>query len=354
MKFYIFIKTHFPELFIQNTIGKPREYSLGGILALIIFSARNPSSSFRRIVKFLNSDKYLLEVLNFKKIPHFSVIFKTYKKYLQENISLYTFKIGHSLNSGIKEFYLDSSSLISSKHDSSAKWGISTRHDWYKGYKLHMLCSSCDIPISFSISTANIHDSKCNNLLRKIARDYPNSTVFADKGYDSDNLISYANSLGISLICPLNTRNTKKFKPSNLSKLRLRNYEILSSTKGKKIYKKRWEIERLFGNLKENYNIDNHRVRGLSRKFFDVSFKILLFVVEKAIALLIYFCNTLFKRYKKTIEKVENVEKNSDKQLNLLSSLGGTNNTARNLGVIIYILTIILGMTFTMFFYSMY
>lgn len=62
----------------------------------------------------------------------------------------------------------------------------------------------------------------------------------------------------------------------------------------------------------------------------------------------------IFKRYKKTIEKVESVEDDFDKQLGLLSSLGGTNKTARNIGIIIYILTMILGMTFTMFFYSMY
>ncbi|WP_281837635.1 hypothetical protein, partial [Propionigenium maris] len=43
---------------------------------------------------------------------------------------------------------------------------------------------------------------------------------------------------------------------------------------------------------------DNHRVRGLSRKFFNVSLKILLFTIEKAIAILKiiqYFCNSLIK-----------------------------------------------------------
>lgn len=287
------LKRYFPKLFIQNTIGKPREYSLGGILALMIFSARNPSSSCRKIIKFISSDKYILTILKFKNIPHFSVIFKSYKKYLKNNMNLYLSRIAKSLIKEPLELYLDSSSLISNKHDNSAKWGVSTRHDKYKGYKLHMICTSLGIPISFSISTANIHDSKCNHLLEKVAKDYPYSTIFADKAYDSDSLISYADSLKISLICPLNKRNTKNFKTSNLSKYRLRNYEFLSSIEGKKRYRKRWEIERLFGNLKENYNIDNHRVRGLSRKFFDVSFKILLFVVDKAIALLIYFCNTL-------------------------------------------------------------
>ncbi len=67
-------------------------------------------------------------------------------------------------------------------------------------------------------------------------------------------------------------------------------------------YGKRWEIERLFGNLKESYSIDNHRVKGLSRKFFNVSFKLLLFTIEKAIAILKiiqYFCNSLMAKKQK-------------------------------------------------------
>lgn len=107
----------------------------------------------------------ILNLLKFNKTPHFSVLFKTYKKYIEPNINLYLSKIGASLNKNPDIFYLDSSSLISNKHDKIAKWGISTRHDWYKGYKLHMICSSSGIPICFSIFTANVHDSKCDNLL---------------------------------------------------------------------------------------------------------------------------------------------------------------------------------------------
>ena len=45
------------------------------------------------------------------------------------------------------------------------------------------------------------------------------------------------------------------------------NYTHLLSKEGRKRYAKGWEIERLFGNSKEIYSIDNHRVRGLNRKF---------------------------------------------------------------------------------------
>ncbi|MCJ8342131.1 MAG: hypothetical protein MJH09_04655 [Cetobacterium sp.] len=53
-----------------------------------------------------------------------------------------------------------------------------------------MICRSLGISISFSI--ANIHDSKCNNLLEEVVIDSPYSTVFSDKIYYNDSLISYA------------------------------------------------------------------------------------------------------------------------------------------------------------------
>ena len=56
-------------------------------------------------------------------------------------------------------------------------------------------------------------------------------------------------------------------------------YTYLQSKTGKLRYGKHWEIERLFGNLKENYSTDNHRVRGMSRKFLNISLKLLLFTV---------------------------------------------------------------------------
>lgn len=130
-----------------------------------------------------------------------------------------------------------------------------------------MNCSSNGIPICFFISTANVHDSKYDNLFEILSRVYFSTIIFTDKGYDSSKLIDSADRIGISLICPINKRNTKKLKVSNMSKLRFRNYEFLSSPSGKKLYKKCWEIELLFGNLKENNNINNHHVRAKSKIF---------------------------------------------------------------------------------------
>jgi transposase len=291
------LKVNFPKLFKINTQGRPRKYHLGKILALVIYQARSSNLSFRKIVNFLKDDILSLKILGFKTIPDFTIIFKSYTKFLKNNMNIYLQIIGSQIYKNEKTFYLDSSSLVTSKLDKEAKFGKSTRLGWYSGYKLHLICNSKGIPISFGVTTANIHDSRCEYLIDSLSNIKPSADIIADKGYDVSRLLKYSNNLGINLICPINRRKAKTIELENIKDpLRASNYTYLQSGAGKIRYGKRWEIERLFGNLKENYSIDNHRVRGLSRKFFNVSLKLLLFTIEKAIAVLKiiqYFCNSL-------------------------------------------------------------
>ena len=292
------LKVNFSELFKTNSLGRPRKYSLEKILALIIFQARSSNLSFRKIVNSLKDDILSLEILGFEAVPDFTVIFKSYVKYLKKNMNIYLQRIGSQINKNVNTFYLDSSSLVTSKLDKEARFGKSTRLGWYSGFKLHLICDSKGIPISFDITTANIHDSRCESLIESLSRIKPGADIIGDKGYDVSRLLKYSKDLNVNLICPLNKRKAKTIELERIKDpLRRYNYTYLLSKEGKKRYAKRWEIERLFGNLKENYSIDNHRVRGLSRKFFNVGLKILLFTIEKAIAVLKiiqYFCNSLF------------------------------------------------------------
>lgn len=295
------LKVDFPNLFNVNKFGRPRKYCLGKILALVIYQARSSNLSFRKIVNSLEHDVLSLQILEFEEIPNFTVIFKSYTKYLKNNMNIYLHVIGNKIYKDESIFYLDSSSLVTSKLDKESGLGKSTRLGWYSGYKLHLVCNSKGIPLSFEITTANVHDSRCETLISSLSQIKPCANVFADKGYDSSRLLKYSDELGINLICPLNKRKAKKLELDKIKDpLRKSNYIYLTSKEGKYQYGKRWEIERLFGNLKENYSIDNHRIRGLSRKFFNVSFKLLLFTIEKAIAVLKiiqYFCNSLLITY---------------------------------------------------------
>ncbi|AMA72198.1 MULTISPECIES: transposase [Aneurinibacillus] len=49
--------------------------------------------------------------------------------------------------------------LIDSTYDQQAKWGMSTRHKWYKGYKLHLATTPTGIILAQELTTANVYDS---------------------------------------------------------------------------------------------------------------------------------------------------------------------------------------------------
>ena len=229
------LKANFPELFKENKFRRPRKYSLGKVLALVIYQARSSNLSFRKIVKSLKGDALSLQILGFEDIPNFTVIFKSYSKYLKENMNFYLSTIGSKIYENENTFYLDSSSLITSKLDKEAGVGKSTRLGWYSGYKLHLICNRKGVPLHFKVTTANIHDSRCESLLEFLSKTTKTSVdILADKGYDSSRPLKYSKELGLDLICPLNKRKVKKLELEKIKDpLRRTNYTYLISKEGK-------------------------------------------------------------------------------------------------------------------------
>jgi len=93
------------------------------------------------MVDSLKIDLLSLQILGFETVPDFTVIFKSYTKCLKENMNIYLQTIGSQIYKDENTFYLDSSSLVTSKLDKEAKFGKSTRLGWYSGYKLHLICN---------------------------------------------------------------------------------------------------------------------------------------------------------------------------------------------------------------------
>ncbi|MED4299086.1 transposase [Geobacillus stearothermophilus] len=54
---------------------------------------------------------------------------------------------------------IDITILRSSVYDSQAKWGVSTRYHWFKGYKLHLCTTAEGIILSHMLTTANRNDA---------------------------------------------------------------------------------------------------------------------------------------------------------------------------------------------------
>ena len=158
------------------------------------------------------------------------------------------------LKSNIRISSIDSTALRSSRFDSQAKSGKSTRLGWYKGYKLHLVTSFDLVPLALEFTTANV--------------------------YDSVKLFKLCEKMSINLITDINLSKAKSYS-SIKNEYRVKNLLYLQSPIGQNIYKKRLSIERLFSILKMSYGLENPRLYGFNKYKSRVMWAILLYLVEK-------------------------------------------------------------------------
>jgi len=160
--------------------------------------------------------------------------------------------------------------------DPEARWGWSATKDWVFGYKLHLTSTvlfknkgQTLVPLSWEISSANHHDTKFLLPLMKRVHSLAGSCQrkikysLADKGYDSEINYQSCQQLGFRLITPIRKMKTKKGKPIRLSRTKKSVLKFLQTKKGKQLYYRRADSERLIGHLKNLFLIDPLPVRGL-------------------------------------------------------------------------------------------
>jgi hypothetical protein len=107
---------------------------------------------------------------------------------------------------------IDITILRSSVYDSQAKWGVSTRYHWFKGYKLHLCTTAEGIILSHMLTTANRNDAAVAPELLVSLNQWDIEFVLGDAAYDSEKVRQTAEQSGILLISPINRRNSKERK----------------------------------------------------------------------------------------------------------------------------------------------
>lgn len=152
--------------------------------------------------------------------------------------------------------------------DPDAAWGWSASRDWIFGYKLHITTTvlvkkktrirQTLVPLAWEISAANHHDthyliplldraveiaSECHRKIRQ---------ALADKGYDSQENYRGCKQRNCRLIAPPREMRTRTGKPVKLSRMKRAVTRFLKTKKGKQLYYRRADAERLLGHLKSS------------------------------------------------------------------------------------------------------
>lgn len=161
--------------------------------------------------------------------------------------------------------------------DPDARWGWSKTRDWVFGYKIHLTSTvlikgkgrknkskikQTLVPLLWQVSSANHHDSKFLLPLMDKAVDLSCNCKrkikysLADNGYDAEDNYQGCRKKGFRLITPVRKLKTRTGKPVKLSKIKRSVLRFLETKKGKQLYLRRPDVERLFGQLKSIFLID--------------------------------------------------------------------------------------------------
>ncbi|WP_343285549.1 transposase [Clostridium botulinum] len=148
---------------------------------------------------------------------------------------------------------------------------------FFKSDKLHCAACVCNnvLPLSFSITTANVYDNQVQGLLYEL-KTYNPFIVLAD----DDQWFKVSKTLEYNLLTDVNMRKAKSIE-SFKDESRYKNALFMQSPIGKNLYKNRLKIEQLFSILKGLYNLENPRLYGQKRYERHVKWVLLSYLIDE-------------------------------------------------------------------------
>lgn len=153
--------------------------------------------------------------------------------------------------------------------DKDATWGWSESRNFIFGYKLHLTSTvligkQTLVPLKWIVTPANRHDSKLliplmekvNQLASSVKRKIHYS--LGDKGYDHNENYQWSNHHKIRLVTPV-----RRFRHHAISQIKRWALKFVQTVKGKRLYRRRADNERLFAQIKDVFLIDPLPVVGI-------------------------------------------------------------------------------------------
>lgn len=240
--------------YVPGKPGRPPISPTGMFLSFIIMFLR--MESYRDYQAFLERDKFWRRILGFRESPDIG----SFTHFLQR-IGIDTFEqlfqvvVQQLLDEGFLNLHFiaqDGSILEGNLDDKEAGWGwdhIEEKHVY--GYKIHVMVDvNTELPIAFSITKANVHDSKefpkLYSSLESYHTRFPTRFFTADKAYDSSGI---RRTLLKDEVTPVIKASKVPFEPQ---------YPTWFLEK----HKKRTSVERFFSRLKEYLDLKKLHIYG--------------------------------------------------------------------------------------------
>ncbi len=265
---------------IFKKAGRPYLYSTKSIIKAFLIMVAYRLTSVRSLARFLTEHLEIAKICQFKdnKVPSYRTLCRRFgcldHWILQWCRMIVTFLIDSKILK-LKILIIDGTPCKSkcrkpkekgsktTKSDSDARFGY---QKWGKecffGYKSVILCTSepLIVPLTWQVIPANLQEvnhliplvSKITWLLEKDKK----YELLGDSGFDAQYNYDWCKQLNIRLTCPLNMANKLKGQ-------RMKRWKFYKSQLGQKLYRRRTDIERLNGHLKDLFLIDPFPVKRL-------------------------------------------------------------------------------------------
>ena len=228
--------------------------------------------SLRQLVDTLNRFGYFRRICGLKEVPHLSTFSRAGKWFQEQGFSAFNAQLLKDLGVRYpKIVIIDSTALRSSLYDSQARWGLSTRHHWFKGYKLHLCTTAEGVILSHVFTTANRNDAAVALELFSSVKEWEVEFALGDAAYDSEKVHQMAEQTGIFFVSPINPRNSDKRKDAYGRVIPV----FLKTEFGKWLFYFCNTIEQTFNQLK-NDGLEQPRWYGFHRYLLHVQLCILM------------------------------------------------------------------------------
>ena len=240
--------------YVPGKPGRPPLSPTGMFLSFILMFLR--MESYRDYQAFLERDKFWRKTLGFKETPD-KGSFTHFLQRIGNNTfeQLFTVVVQQLLDEGFLNLHMvaqDGSIIPANLDDPEAGWGWDHIEERYVyGYKLHVIVDvNSELPVAFSITKANVHDSTQFLTLYPKMKTYkirfPTRFYMADKAFDSTSIRKPLLKDEVKPIIKVSKTRVKPIYPEWFLEK----------------YKKRVAVERFFSRLKEYLDLKKQRIYG--------------------------------------------------------------------------------------------
>jgi hypothetical protein len=180
--------------------------------------------------------------------------------------------------------------LIPTACDVGTKRNAKGHKSSWIGGKLHIGAVDGDIPITAYYSSASVHDSSLSLPIIHTSSTRVNYFYdLQDAAYDAQIIRSFSRRHGHRAIIDINPRNSAQLKEkiaTDKEEQELLKRLKFSVSSDAEHYNQRSSIERINGNLKDNYGCRNIYYKGAEKVQSVLSFALLCICIEQSIKLL--------------------------------------------------------------------